>query len=671
MKKKKIFIIGCLSLILLVGLIVHYTIADILENDVELETDSELIYYLNVKYDGIDVFGHASSDATLSEVNSSTIYVEDKLPEGLTFTGFVTTQNGSIGAVQRDNNEISCLGVVIDDTNEEGNSGQWINNNQEFIYHGLHYNASTRTVSFKVENLKAGCVLTVGIKTQTPSTIDDPNTVAVESRRDFYNFASVREKIISTFSNVVHAYIGNGTNTTHTVTYEYVNVTSIDAPPLPPTISYPEGYTVNVAPNLYFEGYTFDGWSSNDVTISNGQFNMPNSNVVIKASFTPATAYNVTYSLTGTTPSEYAVPTLKSYYPNTIVKIDSLKAGDIVNGYRFNGWSSNDVTITNEQFNMPSSNVSVVGSFSEITYNVSYHFQGDVLPPNSDSLLPLTHSYAPGDIVTLQTISEPNGYKFLGWYKEDGFEMPEEDVNIYGEWKRFAGTFEPEISITDVSGKNYYKTGDLIRYKITVTNNESYPIKDIILKENLSDARFVEGNGYTVSNTMAVIDSIAANSSFDIYAEYRVKRTDNISVSNNIEIKGGSSNNYYELTDDTVSATITNNLQSKINICTYITGADVGNEFQIVVSNDNYDYSITLKKDECDTINVNPGTYKIFEILPQEYYLDSITGNINANNSNLVVAQGNNYNINFNNRFKSKKFIHGFGHLVDIIKGGE
>ena len=45
-----------------------------------------------------------------------------------------------------------------------------------YTYHGLHYDANSRTVSFYVESLKAGCELTVGIITQTPETVDNSNS---------------------------------------------------------------------------------------------------------------------------------------------------------------------------------------------------------------------------------------------------------------------------------------------------------------------------------------------------------------------------------------------------------------------------------------------------------------------------------------------------------------
>lgn len=669
MKKRKILII-CSSLFLFVGLFISYTLANRLNNDVLLDTNTELIYYLNIKYDGVDINGNASSNISVSEINSDIIYVEDKLPEGINFTGFVSTSNGSIGAIERNNNNISCLGSVIDDTNETGNSGMWINNNQEYIYHGLHYNAETRIVSFKVENLKAGCQLTVGIKTTTPKTIDDHDTTNIEKRRDFYNVASVSEKLISTFSNVVHAYIGISNIALYTVTYEYENGTNKNAPALPPTMSYPKGAIVSVNSNLSFNGYIFNGWTSNDVTISNGKFTMPEGNVVIKGSFTPQTAHSVTYTLTGVKPSTYNLPITKSYFPGTTIFLDSLKVGDIINGYVFKGWTSNDVTISNGKFQMPNENVSIIGNFEEVSYSLTYQFKGEVLPDNSENLLPTTRNYAPGTKVTLDSVTEPEGYKFLGWYMDNSFKMPDKNLVVFGEWKRYAGTFVPQISISDVTSKSYYKIGDKIRYKITVTNNESYPIKNIIIKENLKGASFIEGNGYSISSTIATINSIAANSSFDLYSEYTVKLTDNNVVTNSINIKSGSSDNYYELAPNTYNASVSSNLQSKIKICANIVGADVGNKFQVKIFNSNYEYWVVLSKDQCKSINVEPGTYKIFELLPQEYQINSVTGAINSNNTNLIVNQGNNYQINFNNKFVNKKFLHSFGSVTGIIEGG-
>ncbi len=93
--------------------------------------------------------GVSSTTTTVSDINSGYLYVEDKLPEGLIFSGFVTTEDGSIGAVRRGSAD-SCPGSVVDDTKEEStDTGVWNEDHTEYTYHGLHYDATTRTVRFR------------------------------------------------------------------------------------------------------------------------------------------------------------------------------------------------------------------------------------------------------------------------------------------------------------------------------------------------------------------------------------------------------------------------------------------------------------------------------------------------------------------------------------------
>ena len=161
----------------------------ITDNDVRLDVDSELTYYLNVKEDGVDASGIESSDSQIADVRGGRVTVTDKLPEGLIFQGFVTTSDGTFGAVSRADNSVQCSGKVVDDTNEEAlDTGTWNNTHTEYYYHGLHYNDATRMVSFTAEKIEAGCQLTIGIITKTPATVDDSDTTPVETRRDFYNW---------------------------------------------------------------------------------------------------------------------------------------------------------------------------------------------------------------------------------------------------------------------------------------------------------------------------------------------------------------------------------------------------------------------------------------------------------------------------------------------------
>ena len=95
---------------------------------------------------------------------------------------------------------------------------------------------------------------------------------------------------------------------------------------------------------------------------------------------------------------------------------------------------------------MPTRNVTIVGSFERISYEVCYEFEGINLPPNSDQLLPSCETHYPGDTVSIASDPQASGYDFVGWYKNDNFTMPERDIVIQGEWTRAAGKFEPTIT---------------------------------------------------------------------------------------------------------------------------------------------------------------------------------------------------------------------------------
>lgn len=565
--KKIILLILFLLFILLFSKNVN---AESLSNDVEVEPETELTYYLDVTYDGVDNDGTQSNDSTNAKVLSSDVVVEDKIPDGMEFVGFVTTQNGTIGATLRSNGE-ACTGNVYDDTKEaEVDSGTWNSAHTEYYYHGLHYSEADRTVRFKVKNLKAGGVVKVGIIVRTP-TVDDPSTQEVEDRRDFYNIASATENALRMLSNTVHVFMGSQNTTLYDVKYQYTGtLPENNVPALPDTTSYAEGASVGVAAAPEIEGYTFSGWegktesSNTNVNVdATGTFTMPNENVVFTGSFTKINnKYKVTYQITGDKPEDYVVPIEKEYFEGTTVKVDSLKAGDRVGNYTFSGWSTNDATITqddanNNQFVIGNSNVVLKGSFTKIKHNVEYRFFDTVLPPNSDSYLPATQSYGVGDKVTTATgvaQTEPTGYKFLGWYKEASFTMPDEDVVIYGEWGREYGKIKFDIKKEVVDKQVAYRVGDEVQFKITVKNTNNYELTDVVVKENYTKvndgtpktndtkAVFVDGTGYVKeTNEYAKISSLPANQSVEIFAKYTVieddERVGNLAtVTNEVEI---------------------------------------------------------------------------------------------------------------------------------------
>ena len=666
---KKVKYLSLLVLILIFGILVYYVGKSFsleLDNNVRVEPETELTYYLNVSYDGIDKSGVSTDSSAIAEVQSGYIFVEDKIPNGLEFVGFEETIDGTIGAyASSDSDDVSgyCTGRVVDDTNETTNSGKWNSNNTEYTYHGLHYNASTRTVSFQVKNLKAGCVLTVGVVTKTPKVNDG-------ERKDFYNLATARESSLTVNSNIAHVFIGESDNTTYNVIYQYTGTIPSNAPSLPSNTSYLPGSNVGVLNNVKLEGYTFSGWQTTDVTVTNNSFTMPSKNVTLKGSFTETSKYQVNYNVTGAKPSNYVIPNSKEYYPDQTVDLGALKKNDVLNGYRFLGWSSTDVIVSDDnKFIMPSKNVTLTGSFEPAKYKITYRFYDNNLPYNSDSLLPSVKYYSKGEIVNLEGVkSVPLGYVFLGWYADDSFAMPEEDIVIYGEWKRKNGVFTPSITKKFTDEKNYYEAGDTVNYAITITNNENFDIRNVIVCENNKDVNYLAEDGYSVDlNYCATIDIIDPSESVTIYAKYVLDENDTDTILQS-EIVGGITDNGYVLNGD-VSARLKIPFASYIDIYNEVSSSNLNRSFQYKIAKDDFETYVSLAPGEHKKIKIASGNYTITEIVPEDYELTSISGAISTNGELLSISNGNVYNITFKNKFIQKSYYHSNGRVENEVRG--
>jgi hypothetical protein len=572
LSKKSILIV---SILIMVSVVITYfmrsSFAVPLENDARVEEYSELIYYLNISYDGVDIDGVESSDTATSNVIGDVINVTDKIPDGLKFIGFVTTEDGSIGSVKRSDNTL-CHGHVVDDNRDApADDGVWNDEHTEFNYHGLHYDERTRTITFDIKRLQAGCILTVGVKTMTQD-VDDYDTPEIETRRDFYNFFVAKEKNYVVNSNTVHAFIGNENEPLHDVDYVYIGDVPENAPNAPLTTKYAKNAPVGVAPTVDVPGYTFSGWETNDVNVDNDSFVMPNNNVTLRGSFEEMPKYQVKYQIVGDKPDSYVTPSTKEYAKDMIVDVDSLVIGSEINGFRFLGWETTDVTITEDNnFTMPEGNVTITGRFEEIKYKVTYAFYDTVTPPNSESLLPEVKYYKPGVKVTHPTITNPSGYKFLGWYKEDNFVMPNEDITIYGEWMIQNGTFEPNSKKEIIDKKDAYSVGYVINYQITVTNNADFEIRDVVIKEDNDNASFVENDHYELqTDHLAKIARIASGESVTLYSKYTVMEEDVDKVINKVMIVGARADNNYYIVDKEISDSTEFNVNSKVIVHHYI-----------------------------------------------------------------------------------------------------
>ena len=529
--RNKLFLLIVLVFLLLIGsllyLVTRGSKAEVIPNDTRIATNTDLVYYLDITYDGIDKDVKISSDRATSKVYSDYIYVQDRLPKGLDFVRFVTSSDGSVGAVKRSDNT-SCQGYVV------GNKD------------GLRYNPKNRMISFKIKNLQAGCRLTVGIVTRTAREIKN-------NRMDFYNTIGVKEKSVYKYTNVEHVFIGKDVPL-HAVSYKYTGDVPANLSNPPQGFGYSEGSIVEVLGDIKVDGYEFSGWKSSDVDIINNSFVMPDKSVTFTGSFTKSDKYNVKYEIVGDNPDSYIVPSEKKYYSDSDVKIDSLKKGDVIGDFVFAGWSVSstceEIRVSDNMFTMPKCNVTVTGKFVKKTYSVSYRFRGDVIPENYLELLPETKYYSPGNKVKLEKYPYAKGYKFLGWLSDNEFEMGKENVIIYGQWMRLYGYFTPSIKTQIINEKDYYHNNDEVDFVVTVKNNDYFNINDIMIKSKLNGFKFVKNDNYEVLNNNTVkISNIDPYKYINVYGKYKANNELSKNTVNEIEIIGGIANNNYYLND--------------------------------------------------------------------------------------------------------------------------
>jgi len=294
----------------------------------------------------------------------------------LEFTAFITSDDGSVGAVRQSDKTQACQGGIYNDTKvgEESNTN----------FHGLHYDETTRTVSFKIKKLEAGCQLTVGIKTKTPKEVDDSETSEIEIRRDFYNEAYARELEVTKKSNRVHSYMEKEEGTTvYNVSYKYDSDVPEGVPTLPEDQVQAPNTKVALAIEPSMPGYKFLGWKvkkksdgeTSTVISTSTNFIMPEEDVEIIGSFEKIESYTVQFVFDGLEkPEGYTLPD-KTYYPGEIVLLESPSVRDIIDGYEFLGWNIEGVELVNgDSFTMPEHDVIVKGNFKLKKYKVDFEY---------------------------------------------------------------------------------------------------------------------------------------------------------------------------------------------------------------------------------------------------------------------------------------------------------
>ena len=173
------------------------------------------------------------------------------------------------------------------------------------------------------------------------------------------------------------------------------------------------------------EGYTFTGWTTDDVNVKNGKFTMPKNDVRFDAEF-EINKHNVTYYVDGEkqddATEEHAVGdnvTVSSKVPTK-------------EGYTFKGWKTTDVNVKNGKFTMPENDVRFDAEFEKNKYTVTYYVDNEKYGAEQ--------TYLYDDPVILAAKPTRDGFNFNGWFPEGvalnatgtGFQMPANNVVIRG-----------------------------------------------------------------------------------------------------------------------------------------------------------------------------------------------------------------------------------------------
>ncbi len=250
------------------------------------------------------------------------------------------------------------------------------------------------------------------------------------------------------------------------------------------------------------EGYTFSGWTSDDVTVSGNKFTMPAKNVAVKANYT-ANGYTVT--VTGGTASK------------TVANIgDTITlTAETREGYLFTGWSSSDVTISGNSFTMPASNVAITGNYTAIDYDVTV--TGGTASKTKANI---------GDEITL-TPDDKEGYTFTGWtgnvtVTDNKFTMPASSVTLTAQYtandytvavtggtaSKTTANIGDEITLTPADKEGYTFTGwTMTPNTVTVTGGKfTMPASNVTAVANYTAIDYtVSVTGGTASKTKANI----------------------------------------------------------------------------------------------------------------------------------------------------------------------
>ncbi len=266
------------------------------------------------------------------------------------------------------------------------------------------------------------------------------------------------------------------------------------------------------------EGYELEAFSVIDaegkaVTIENGKFKMPESNVTVSASFT-----EITYSVTIASDIEHGnISVDKSIAAKDLEITITVTEED---GYMLESLTVKDsvkkeITVTDNKFKMPESNVIISASFKKMTYSISVKEgieNGTITlsTRGAESGTEISITVNPAAGYELDTISVMDTDDKAITLKDNKFTMPNKNVSISASFKAINYSIKIASGIehgTLVPSKSTAIMGTQI--SLTITPETGYELEALIVKKS-------DGNTITVTNGTFEMpaDNVSVSASF-------------------------------------------------------------------------------------------------------------------------------------------------------------
>ncbi len=284
-------------------------------------------------------------------------------------------------------------------------------------------------------------------------TTDEDITVYALTIPGFKNVTTVGEVVVSSKTEEI---LPDGSlvieffydRNPHKITYEYEGTTPAGAdeqlPEQENNVHYGKEVTVADAPSV--PGYTFDGWNTSDAEIVDGEFTMPDKDVVLKGKFSSNLVdYTVNYWLQNVDAgdafdeNDYTLDSDSSYTKEALVG-QHVEAETVpYTGFHVNSQESNSYGHVTVDPDTEEGNLVLNIYYDRNVYNVEYIYYGEQ-PENAPDLSELTIEnvrYGTENIEVKEKL-ELEGYFFDGWYTRTAnvvnnkFTMPNHDVSFLG-----------------------------------------------------------------------------------------------------------------------------------------------------------------------------------------------------------------------------------------------